>query len=45
MTISNNMSIKTKIISTVTLVVVLALTGFFYFRFYFVFGEGVKAIR
>ena len=37
------MSIKTKIISTVTLVVVLALTGFFYFRFYFVFGEGVKA--
>ena len=43
MTISNNMSIKTKIISIITLVVVLALTGFFYFRFYFVFGEGVKA--
>ena len=27
----------------VTLVLVLALSGFLYFRYYFVFGEGVKS--
>lgn len=34
---------KGKIIGITTLVVVLALSLFVYFRFYFVFGEGVKA--
>lgn len=37
------MSVKSKIISITTLVVILALAGFIFFRFYFVFGEGVKA--
>lgn len=34
---------KGKIIGITTLVVALALAAFIYFRFYFVFGEGVKA--
>lgn len=34
---------KAKIISIVVLVLVLALSGFLYFRYYFVFGEGVKS--
>ena len=34
---------KTKIIIIVSTVILLILVGFFYFRFYFVFGEGVKA--
>lgn len=34
---------KVKIISIVALVLVLALSGFLYFRYYFVFGEGVKS--
>ena len=33
---------RATIISIVTLVLVLALSGFLYFRYYFVFGEGVK---
>ncbi len=33
---------KRTIISIVSLVLLLILVGFFYFRFYFVFGEGVK---
>ena len=33
---------KRTIISIVFLVLLLILVGFFYFRFYFVFGEGVK---
>ncbi len=37
------MSVKSKIISITTFVVILALAGFIFFRFYFVFGEGVKA--
>lgn len=32
-----------KFISISVLILVLALTGFVYFRYYFVFGEGVKA--
>ncbi len=34
---------KLKIISIVTIVLVLALSGYLYFQFYFVFGEGVKS--
>ena len=34
---------KGKIITIATLIVVLALSAFIYFKFYFVFGEGVKA--
>ena len=37
------MTLKTKIISSITAAVVIALAGLFFFRFYFVFGEGVKA--
>ncbi len=37
------MSVKSKIISISTFVVILALAGFIFFKFYFVFGEGVKA--
>ncbi|MBR2618047.1 MAG: hypothetical protein IKC81_01910 [Paludibacteraceae bacterium] len=37
------MKTSTKIISITTLILLLALTGFIYFRYYFVFGEGVKA--
>lgn len=33
---------KKTIISIVSIVLLLILVGFFYFRFYFVFGEGVK---
>ena len=33
---------KKTIISIVSMVFLLILVGFFYFRFYFVFGEGVK---
>lgn len=36
-------NMKAKIISIVVLVLVLALSGFLYFRYYFVFGEGVKS--
>jgi len=32
-----------KIISIISVVIVLALAGFIFFKFYFVFGEGVKA--
>lgn len=34
---------KRKIITIATLAIVLTLSAFIYFRFYFVFGEGVKA--
>ena len=34
---------KRKIISAAILIAVILLAGFIYFRFYFVFGEGVKA--
>lgn len=37
------MELKTKIIGIVTSVILLAVLGFFFFRYYFVFGEGVKA--
>lgn len=37
------MGLKTKIIGVVTSVILLAVLGFFFFRYYFVFGEGVKA--
>ena len=37
------MKTKTKIITIVSAILVLALAGFIFFRFYFVFGEGVKA--
>ena len=37
------MRTKTKIITIVSAVLVLALAAFIFFRFYFVFGEGVKA--
>ena len=37
------MGLKTKIIGIVTSVIMLAVLGFFFFRYYFVFGEGVKA--
>ncbi len=34
---------KSKIGLIITLVIILFLTGFIYYRYYFVFGEGVKA--
>ena len=34
---------KKKIIAIVSLIVALTLAGFVYFKFFFVFGEGVKA--
>ena len=34
---------KRKIITFTTLIAILLLTGFIYFRFFFIFGEGVKA--
>ena len=34
---------KAKIISIVTIALVLILGGYLYFQFYFVFGEGVKS--
>lgn len=34
---------KKKIIAIVSLIVALTLAGFIYFKFFFVFGEGVKA--
>lgn len=37
------MGLKTKIIGIVTSVILLAVLGFIFFRYYFVFGEGVKA--
>ena len=37
------MGLKTKIIGIVTSVILRAVLGFFFFRYYFVFGEGVKA--
>ena len=37
------MGLKTKIIGIVTSVILLAVLGFVFFRYYFVFGEGVKA--
>lgn len=32
-----------KVITVISVVAVLALAGWFFFKFYFVFGEGVKA--
>ena len=37
------MKTKTKVLSIITIILVVALGGFIYFKFYFVFGEGVKA--
>ena len=37
------MSTTGKIVTTVISVLMLALVGFVYFKFFFVFGEGVKA--
>ncbi|MCM1034579.1 MAG: hypothetical protein NC038_03310 [Paludibacter sp.] len=37
------MKTSTKVISIVAAVAVLAFAGWFFFKFYFVFGEGVKA--
>ena len=37
------MKTKTKVLSILTTVVIVALAAFVYFKFYFVFGEGVKA--
>jgi len=37
------MRTKTKIITISSIVLILALAAFVFFRFYFVFGEGVKA--
>ena len=37
------MRTKTKIISTIIAIAVIAAAGFVYFKFYFVLGEGVKA--
>ena len=34
---------KRKIITATILIIAVVLVGFIYFRFYFVFGEGVKA--
>ena len=34
---------KGKIISIATVIAIIALSAFVYFKFYFVFGEGVKA--
>lgn len=35
--------LKRKIIATVSVIAAVALAAFIYFKFYFVFGEGVKA--
>ncbi len=35
--------VKRKIIVTVSIIAAVALAAFIYFKFYFVFGEGVKA--
>lgn len=37
------MTTKAKIISSIAAAVLIGLAGFVFFRFYFVFGEGVKA--
>ena len=37
------MTVNSKIFSTVAGVILVAAAGFLFFRFYFVFGEGVKA--
>lgn len=37
------MTTKTKAISITSAIIILVLGGFFFFKFYFVFGEGVKA--
>ena len=37
------MTTKTKVISTIVLILVLAAAGFGYFKFFLVFGEGVKS--
>lgn len=37
------MKTKTKVISITGIILVLALAGFIFFKFFFVFGEGVKA--
>lgn len=37
------MKTTTKVISLCTLLAILALTGFVYFKYFFVFAEGVKA--
>lgn len=37
------MTTKVKIITWTGVILALALAGFIYFRFYFVFGDGVKA--
>lgn len=37
------MKTKHKVIGTLTLVIVLVLAAFVYIRFYYVFGDGVKA--
>ncbi len=37
------MTTKTKFIAGTSAAIIIALVGFFFFRFFFVFGEGVKA--
>ena len=37
------MTTKTKTITIISLIAIVVLAGFIYFKFYFVFGEGVKA--
>ena len=37
------MTTKAKTITIISLVAIVILAGFIYFKFYFVFGEGVKA--
>lgn len=37
------MRTRTKVISIISAILVVALAGFIFFKFYFVFGEGVKA--
>ena len=32
-----------RIVTTLSIIIVLALAGFIFFKFYFVFGSGVKA--
>lgn len=41
--IFENMTTKGKVFGGLSIVLVLALAAFIYFKFYFVFGEGVKA--
>mgnify|MGYP003308332211 CR=1 FL=1 len=41
--IEYTMSTKSKVLSIIIAVIVLAAAGFVYFKFYFVLGEGVKA--